>query len=137
MNTDDYIGKPYSPGGSGPDAYDCYGLASAIAADRGFLLPVQQSADGVELRLAVFSRRHCRWLVPVDRPEPWSLVAFDHNRLGLHVGTVIDAPGKFIHVSSLSGAVTIDRLRNRLYRRPYGFFRLTNHSQDRRPPAQA
>jgi len=125
MNTDDYIGRPYISGGDGPDGYDCYGLARAIAADRGFVLPAQRSVDGVALREAVFDRRLCQWTEPIDRPEPWSLIVFDHKSLGLHVGTIIDVPGKFIHVSQLSGSVRIDRIRNRLFKRPYGYHRLT------------
>jgi len=122
MDVTKYIGKPYSTAGSGPDGFDCYGLAQTIAADRGFALPNQRTAAGVSMRHAVFSGEGSRWLNPIEVPEPWSIVFFVIAGLP-HVGTMIDEPGKFIHVGEMTESVRLDRLDSTFYKNPYGFYR--------------
>jgi cell wall-associated NlpC family hydrolase len=49
------VGKPYVPGGAGPDAYDCGGLASGAWLLAGYALPswpADQWADGAAVPLA-------------------------------------------------------------------------------------
>ena len=126
MDIQQYIGKPYRPGAEGPDTYGCWGLARAIAADRGFLLPRQRSQAGADLRLDLFAGRKPAGLLKLDAPEPWALIVFDLNRFGLHVGTVTAEPGRFIHVAELTVTVRIDRIGNPLFSKPYGIYRLEN-----------
>lgn len=126
MNIQQYIGKPYRPGAEGPDAYDCWGLARAIAADRGFELPLQRSQAGADLRLDLFAGHKPAGLLKLDAPEPWALIVFDLNRFGLHVGTMTAEPGRFIHVAELTGTARIDRISNPLFSKSYGQYRLEN-----------
>ena len=126
MDITQYIGKPYRPGAEGPIAYDCWGLARSIAADRGFDLPRQRSQAGADLRLDLFAGREPAGLIKLDAPEPWALIVFDLKRFGLHVGTMIAEPGRFIHVAELTGTARLDRLSNPLFSKPYGQYRLEN-----------
>lgn len=122
--SDHFIGKPYRVGGEGPDDYDCYGLTRAIAAERGFELPRQSTAESVEMREAIFATEPSSYLDIVCFPEPFDLTVFDFGRPGLHIATMTAEPGRFIHVAEFTKTVRIDRLGVTPYRENiYGFYR--------------
>ncbi len=126
-STQEFIGKPYQAGGCGPDCYDCYGLAAAIALERGFELPAQSTPESVEMRELLFAKSPSKYLEPVESAQPWDLVVFDHKRMGLHIATMTDEPGRFIHVAELTRTVCIGHVKDPLYRDfIYGFYRLVH-----------
>ena len=117
IDLNEFIGKPFKADGRGPDAFDCYGLAQAIAAARGFRLPDQKTPEAVAFRIALFERVVTPFTVRINVPEPWALVTFDLGRHGLHIGTLTDEPGRMIHTSQTTGAVVIQRMNRTFYDR--------------------
>ncbi len=86
------IGKPYVYGGSGPDSYDCSGLAQRAWRAAGVRIPrttQQQARIGAA--------------VTVDRIEPGDLVIFfaDASHVGLYAGDgkVVVAPHQGTYVT--------------------------------------
>lgn len=77
-------GKPYCWGGSGPDCYDCSGLATAAWASVGIVLPRTSDAQRAELRPIHWSE-----VRPGD-------VLWRPGHVGLYVerGWAIHAPGE-------------------------------------------
>lgn len=136
VNWQDYIGKPYRPGGQGPDFYDCYGLIRAIAAQLGFVLPEQSTIESVKMREAIFNNEKNPYLIKVmsSRAEsrdqdcqPFDLIIFNLYQFGLHIGMMTEQPDRFIHVSELTKYVAIHRLSEPFYKQNiYGFYRLNN-----------
>ena len=119
-----FVGKPYRQGARGPEAYDCYGLAQAIAAARGFVLPNQATPAGLDLRMALFRRAVIPFLEPIHLPEPFALAVFDLGRRGPHIATLTDEPGRIIHTSACTGAVRIERLNRTIYHQSlFGLYR--------------
>lgn len=122
-----YIGLPFELNARGPGAYDCYGLIQSLCYERGFFLPDQDTPESIEMRRALFDEVHSPYLEPIDRPEPYCLVVFDFRRGGLHLGMVTEDTRKFIHISSQTKAVIVNRLRDSFFERQiYGFFRAKN-----------
>ncbi len=174
INLDRYVGRPYQAGAEGPDAYDCYGLARSIAAERGLYLPPQASMDAVLMRSQIFAGEASAYLIPINKlsipriqgprrplrpdrvgalpitpeqrggaprgswpdPGPGDLVVINAGRLGLHIATLLNEPGRMIHVAESTGTVRIERLDYPPYARNiYGFYRPYN--QIRQPSAAA
>ena len=126
------VGKRYHRGASGPKAYDCYSLAQTIAARRGFDLPAQNTTESIRMRLAMFEDRANEFTIPVETPQPFDLVVFDRGQWGLHIGTLTDEPGRFIHCSELTGKVEIERLRHPFHAHAIvGYWRCVCKSEDR------
>jgi hypothetical protein len=127
IDWNDYIGRGFHIGGRGPQEFDCYGLAKEIAKNRGYFLPEQDTPESVDCRLAIFQKEICPYLEPIERPLPYCLVVFDFRGRGLHIGTVTDRPGRFIHCSSSTKRVVVSKLKDINFNRHiYGFYRLTN-----------
>jgi cell wall-associated NlpC family hydrolase len=81
----DQVGKPYVYGGTGPDSYDCSGLAQRAWSAAGVHIPRttrQQAVTGAT--------------VPVSQAKPGDLVIFypDASHVGLYAGQgkVVVAP---------------------------------------------
>jgi cell wall-associated NlpC family hydrolase len=90
------IGKPYSWGGSGPDAYDCSGLTSAAWAAAGVYLPHNSG-----MQYSATSR------VSRDALQPGDLLFYGSpiHHVGLYIGNgqMVDAPrtGYTVRVTSI------------------------------------
>lgn len=85
----DYLGKPWIAGGSGPEAYDCWGLVRAVYRERlGILLPeVDVSAlSPLAVRRALAGheeRSHWRALAG---PAPYAVALMSYGERPHHVG---------------------------------------------------
>ncbi len=100
----EFLGKPFRSGASGPDAYDCYGLARAFLARLGMGLP-DLGATSVENAAALTQQAHPHF-VPVNWARPWSLVSFRKGgELATHCGVVLPGDGLFLHAQEKSGVV--------------------------------
>ena len=105
MDYIDLIGKPFSPGGRGPDNYDCYGLVKELYRRSGIELPeyAYDSPDNFSLihRLIngdkdLFER--------LEKPEPYCLVLFTIQPPYIsHIGVVLEDCHTFIHASEKVG----------------------------------
>jgi len=79
-------GKPYQAGAGGPDAYDCYGLATAIEARLfGVQMPPRNGPPSIY-----------RGWRRVDAPGDGALVMMDNGH-GRHVGVFLEAERGVIH----------------------------------------
>lgn len=92
------IGRPYSAGGNGPEAFDCYGLAAHVLRE---IFGVDLPARSVG---ALSDYRAWRRIeVPVDG----ALVMMDHAR-GRHVGVYLAEERGVIHALEECGVVFDD-----------------------------
>ncbi|WP_153116017.1 NlpC/P60 family protein [Rhodocyclus tenuis] len=104
----DYKGKPYLPGAMGPDAYNCWGLATAIERDHfGRELPkLRVAVDELPPRALIrLLREHpgrSGW-VEVPRPFDGDLVAMGRSSEEAHIGVWADIDGGAV-VHALAGA---------------------------------
>ena len=91
------IGKPYRAGGTGPDAYDCYGLANEVRRRLGMLaLPTTP-------RGLIRARRGWR---RIYQPSHGALVVMGAADRDRHVGIALTG-GNIIHCLEIQG-VTVD-----------------------------
>ena len=96
-----WIGLPYADKGRGPDAYDCWGLARAVLAERGMALPdyaeaYTRAADHDSVAVAVRAGLADGWQ-PVDKPQAFDLVILNIAQRPWHCGVMV-APDRFLHV---------------------------------------
>lgn len=92
----DYVGRPYSPGGRGPDAYDCWGLVRAVYEDRfDIALPILpgisvESALTISRTIGEEAAAHWR---EVGNPFEGCVVAMSqrsaYHHVGIHIGNGI------------------------------------------------
>ena len=113
MRLDDLIGKPYSQGARGPEAYDCWGLVMEASKRAGTELPeIAVPADNKKRGELIALQRESNF-VRLEVPESGCLVLFrvidNENRIRWHVGYVLDFCRQFIHVTGRMG-VNISRL---------------------------
>lgn len=84
-----YLGKPWAPGGLGPDAYDCWGLVRAVYRERlGIELPVVdvESLSPLATRRALAQHpERMHWRVLVE-PEPYAVALMSYGSRPHHVG---------------------------------------------------
>jgi len=91
------IGRPYKPGATGPDAFDCYGLTRLVqSVGWGRDLPdiVVPEIDDRRIFIALF-RQHAgdhRWR-QVERFGHGTIVTMARHDNALHVGTYLDFDG--------------------------------------------
>ena len=78
-----YLGKPWFPCATGPDAYDCKGLVAAIYADQ-FSISINDALDGLSSGICCMDR--------LIYPEQLAVVLMTSTQ-GLHVGIWLDADG--------------------------------------------
>jgi cell wall-associated NlpC family hydrolase len=109
-----YLGKPWSPGANGPDAYDCWGLIRAVLKDRGGIdipaAPVARERDSLRAVLTAFrdSPLYQLWR-PVDRPEALDVALMAEGRHPVHVGVwVPEGRGRVLHATQGMGVVCMD-----------------------------
>lgn len=102
----DLIGKPFSNGGRGPDAYDCYGLAVEVFRRHGIELPDYRiSCEDASRINQKYEEQRSLW-VECDKnnlPIP-SLVVLRFNSPLLinHVATYI-GNGRMLHIAKRTG----------------------------------
>lgn len=98
----DLIGRPWRPGATGPDAYDCWGLVAHVSrALFGRELP--DAVAGIDLRRprevigAIRASAMQRRFLPAESPRPGDLVLMARRSDPVHVGIWIEptpgAPG--------------------------------------------
>ncbi|MDB5733333.1 MAG: hypothetical protein JWQ03_3228, partial [Variovorax sp.] len=98
------MGKPYVLGASGPDAYDCYGLARAIQQVANVDMP-QVSRAGDYLSTIRTHSEHRRW-EQVESPQEWDLVLMANVlQRDRHIGVYIrpNVAGTVIHAQEPMG----------------------------------
>lgn len=104
-----HLGKPYVRGAEGPDAFDCSGFTSYVAAQCGISLPRTTSGQFLKGR-------------PVSRDDlmPGDIVLFRNtHRAGIsHVGLYI-GQGRFIHAGNSRTGVKISSLDEAYYASRY------------------
>lgn len=127
----DLIGRKWKKDAKGPNEFDCYHLIKEIQRRRGFYLPNIKTPESIELRLAMFEKLSSEYTIPIDRPEPFSIVVFDVRRFTrLHVGVVLEDCRSFIHAAAYIRRVRIDKLKSILWRkRITGYYRCTKKTE--------
>lgn len=105
----DLLGKPFVDGGRGPEAFDCYGLATEVFGRYGIKLPDYRiSCENASKINSTIDREKSKW-IRCEKPEVPSLVVLRFNsRFYNHVGVYI-GNGRFIHTAKKTG-VRIDRI---------------------------
>lgn len=104
--------------------YDCYSLARSITADRGYWIPPQTSPESVLMRRVILTGGDTMYLEKVDSPRPGDWVVFDLPGDDWHVGVIVDAFGRFVHVGQMTGRAVCHPLRFPLFgQHIHGFFR--------------
>jgi cell wall-associated NlpC family hydrolase len=98
----DLIGKPYAPGGNGPEAFDCWGLVVEVRRRMGLPtpVPVPGAVPRNQPRQTAALVHRALWSglwrsVPV--PVPGDLVALGSSgrAVAVHIGVVV--PGGVLH----------------------------------------
>ena len=122
-----YIGKPYQPGGLGPDTYACWGLARSVLSHAGHTLPelsVGQTDNASVLRSIVDEQG---WRPVDDQPRPFDAVLCV-NSWGRHIAVCIEANGikQFIHADNVAGVEVLRGLDD-FARRGYSQFEVWRH----------
>jgi len=116
---DGLIGKPYQPGGQGPDEFDCWGLVRFIY-EHAFGVHLQDfshiyardlKACSLQFEAAAASNN---W-VQIDQPEQGCVVAMSRSKVLHHVGVWLDIDGGLCF-HALDGAAVVaepvQRLKN-------------------------
>lgn len=93
----DLIGKPYEPGGQGPDNFDCWGLVRHVYAhlfkthlqDFSHIYARDLKACSAQFEAAAGSTK---W-VQLDQPEHGCVVAMSRSKVLHHVGVWLDIDG--------------------------------------------
>jgi cell wall-associated NlpC family hydrolase len=127
--TENFVGKPWKPAASGPDAFDCWGLLTAIYRERlGVTLnqaTVAEATDQAARRLAIDATiQHGgvfgAW-TSVDKPRDLDAVVMGD---GTHVGLWLADVGAVLHSREKAGValVKLNGLRGQGVR--FKFFRL-------------
>lgn len=101
----DLLGKPFTDGGRGPDAYDCWGLACEVFRRYGIELPdYQVSCYAPEQIDSTYRDQVSGWVRVSGIPPVPSLVVIRFNQVIFcnHVGVYI-GDGRFIHAREKTG----------------------------------
>jgi cell wall-associated NlpC family hydrolase len=106
-----YIGKPWSPGATGPDAYDCWGLLCVIYKDQfGVELPHHIALDKTDRRGVIKFvdsevRNATEWR-RVTSPVDGCAVAMGSANKYSHVGVYLEIDGGLIlHSAERTGVI--------------------------------
>lgn len=104
-----YIGRPYSYGSSGPNAFDCSGFTSYLYKQYGYSLPRTSASQG-----------NYGTYVAKQNLVPGDLVFFSNrsdrkiNHVGIYTGN-----NNFIHASTSTRGVVMDNLTSNYYTKNY------------------
>lgn len=92
------VGRPYAPGASGPEAFDCYGLAAHVLTHVfGVDLPSRAIGPMAEFRA---------WAM-IPAPVDGAIVLMNNGR-GRHIGVWLAAEGGCLHALEGVGVVLDD-----------------------------
>jgi len=115
IDVSDLIGKPWSWGARGPDAYDCFGLLIEVSRRYGIdwkpndmLRDVPYSLDGMKAAIDALLPGS-NW-VEVDTARPGDAVMCGASRLLYHVCPVVD--GGVLHTSRTATGIILTRAEN-------------------------
>jgi len=115
----DLIGRSFQRGAKGPDYFDCWGVAQEIARRRGFIIPDEDSPEGIQLKIAVISGLNTFYTEFIPQPEEGAVVVFKPGSTltEWHLGTLLSDKRTFIHAGGLSvnilkKSVRIEQLSN-------------------------
>jgi cell wall-associated NlpC family hydrolase len=123
----DLVGKPWSKGARGPEAYDCLGLAIEIQRRRGFTVPDFLSTEA-ELHRQLAGGGFLAGCKKLEAPEYGCVVLLRTGVYEHHLGTMI-AGHRMIHTTAQTrGAVTESILGPLWQRRILGFYDLSASS---------
>lgn len=90
---EEYIGKPWANGATGPEAYDCFGVVKAVYRDR--LRVEVQTVDvnalkTLEVARAMRDYDYSAWEQVVAPEQEFDVIEMSLNRKPHHVGVFVD-----------------------------------------------
>jgi cell wall-associated NlpC family hydrolase len=119
----DLVGKPYSEGARGPEAYDCLGLAIEIQRRRGFIVPDFLSSEA-ELHAQLAGGGFLAGCERLEAAEYGCVALILNSNLTHHLGTMI-AKHRMIHTTAQTRGAVIESILGPLWqRRIVGFYAL-------------
>lgn len=128
----DLVGKPWSAGARGPEAYDCLGLAIEIQRRRGITGPRFLSCEA-ELHRQAAAGGYLADLFRMDAAEPGCVVLLLNSENQHHLGTMI-SPYLMIHTTAQTRGAVIESILGPLWnRRVLGFYKVGEPGQDAIP----
>jgi cell wall-associated NlpC family hydrolase len=117
----DLVGKPWSEGARGPEAYDCLGLAIEIQRRRGFTVPDFLSSEA-ELHRQLAGGGFLAGCKKLEAAEYGCVVLFRTGIHEHHLGTMI-ARHRMIHTTAQTRGAVIEPILGPLWeRRILGFY---------------
>lgn len=108
----EYIGKPYKRGATGPDFYDCWGLARALLKTlHGVDMPLVSVGSYSNYSAVRELAAHHGWARVTDVPAEGDALLM-HNAFGRHIAVCIIANGRpaYIHADEQAGVTVLHRL---------------------------
>lgn len=107
----EFLGKPYAPGSSGPNSYDCYGFVKAFTKRIGIDLPEIGIINPKDSR-KIYEQEQTNY-IELKYPRPWSLITFSGKDLNAHIGVVLPGQNNFIHCPGRAAGKVISEPLNR------------------------
>jgi cell wall-associated NlpC family hydrolase len=119
----DLLGKPWSAGARGPEAYDCLGLAIEIQRRRGITGPKFLSCEG-ELHRQLATGGFLSDCEKLEAAEYGSVVLFKVGPYEHHLGTMV-ARYRMIHTTAQTRGVVVESILGPLWaHRIVGFYKI-------------
>lgn len=105
-----YLGKPWEPGKSGPDSYDCWGLVRAVYAKKYLVdLPIIDVDPGSPhgIRKAIARDANRSGWIETPFPVEGDIVVMSQGNIPHHIGVYLSLPegGHIIHAVEGAGVV--------------------------------
>lgn len=118
------IGKPYEPGGQGPQVFDCWGLVRFVY-EQAFKTPLKDfshvyARDLKACSLEFEAGANSKEWVQLDQPEHGCVVAMSRSKVIHHVGVWLDIDeGLCLHALDGQSVVaqTLQRLKQERFAR--------------------
>ena len=129
----DLIGKPYEPGGQGPEAFDCWGLVRFVykhlfkreLKDFSHIYSRDLKACSNEFEAAAISPD---W-IQIDQPQHGCVVAMSRSKVLHHVGVWLDIDGGLC-LHALDGQSVVAQSLNRLKQERFARILFFNYGQN-------
>lgn len=111
VELEELIGRPYKPGGRGPNFYDCWGLCMEVARRAGKKLPDYDDPFSESGRRELIESQKQSKFKRIKKYKPLSLVLFhffdDKDCERWHIGTVLEDGRRFIHITAKCSVCTV------------------------------